>query len=140
LQGCEAAAEVMMTLEMEMLAWSIVLGLVHIVASAVATTCQYGLAWNLGPRDEAMPRLEGIAGRLQRALRNFLETFPLFAAAVLMADALNRHGSLAVLGTQLYFWARVAYLPLYAFGIPVVRTIAWSIATLGIVLILIAVL
>jgi uncharacterized MAPEG superfamily protein len=127
-----------MTLEMKMLAWSIVLGLVHIIASAVATTGQYGAKWNLGPRDEAMPRLEGVAGRLQRALVNFLETFPLFAAAVLMADAVNRHGALAVWGAQLYFWARVAYLPLYAFGVTGVRTFVWTIATVGIVLILIA--
>jgi uncharacterized MAPEG superfamily protein len=127
-----------MTLEMEMLAWSIVLGLVHIVASALATTGQYGAAWNLGPRDQPMPPLQGVAGRLQRALRNFLETFPLFAAAVLMADAVNRHGPLAVWGAQLYFWARVAYLPLYAFGVPGVRTLAWTVATLGIVMILLA--
>jgi uncharacterized MAPEG superfamily protein len=125
-----------MTIELEMLAWSVVLGLVHIVVSTIATTGQYGSAWNLGPRDEAMPRLGGMAGRLDRALKNFLETFPLFAAAVLMADALNRHGSLAVWGTQLYFWARVAYLPLYAFGVTGIRTLAWTIATLGIVLLL----
>ena len=127
-----------MTIEMEMLAWSIVLGFVHIVASAIATTSQYGSAWNLGPRDQAMPRLEGMAGRFERALRNFLETFPLFAAAVLMADAVNRHGSLAVWGAELYFWGRVVYLPLYAFGVPAVRTVAWSIATLGIGLVLLA--
>jgi uncharacterized MAPEG superfamily protein len=127
-----------MTLEMEMLAWSIVLGFVHIVASAIATTSQYGSTWNLSPRDQAMPRLTGVAGRLNRALRNFLETFPLFAAAVLMADAVNRHGSLAVWGSQLYFWARVVYLPLYAFGVPVARTGVWSIATFGIFLILLA--
>jgi uncharacterized MAPEG superfamily protein len=130
--------EEIMTIEMEMLVWSIVLGLVHIVVSAVATTGQYGPAWNVGPRDQAMPRLEGIAGRLQRALRNFLETFPLFAAAVLIADAVNEHGALTTWGVQLYFWARVIYLPLYALGIPVARTIVWSIATLGIVLILLA--
>jgi uncharacterized MAPEG superfamily protein len=129
-----------MTIEMEMLAWSIVLGLVHIVASAIATTGQYGLPWNLSARDQAMPRLEGVAGRLERALKNFLETFPLFAAAVLMADAVNRHGALAVWGAELYFWGRLAYLPLYAFGVPVARTVAWSIATLGIALILLALL
>jgi uncharacterized MAPEG superfamily protein len=129
-----------MTIELEMLAWSVVLGLAHIVASAIATTGQYGPVWNVGPRDQAMPRLEGLAGRLDRALKNFLETFPLFAAVVLMADALNRHGSLAVWGTQLYFWARVAYLPLYAFGVTGIRTLAWTIATLGIVLLLLGLL
>jgi uncharacterized MAPEG superfamily protein len=85
-----------------------------------------------------MPPLQGVAGRLNRALHNFLETFPLFVAAVLMADATNRHGASAVWGAQLYFWARVIYLPIYAAGIPVVRTIVWTIASLGIVMVLLA--
>ena len=54
------------------------------------------------------------AGRgrtLDRALRNFLETFPLFAAVVLAAHATDTHNALTEWGTQLYFRARVAYVP-----------------------------
>lgn len=127
-----------MTTELTMLAWSVVLGFVYIIAGVMAATKQYGSKWNVGPRDEPMPPLQGVAGRLQRALRNFLETFPLFAAAVLIADATNRHGASAVWGTQLYFWARVFYLPIYAAGIPVLRTVVWSISALGIVMVLVA--
>jgi uncharacterized MAPEG superfamily protein len=127
-----------MTPELTMLAWSVVLGFVHIIASAIATTAQYGSKWNVGARDAQMPPLQGVAGRLHRASHNFLETFPLFVAVVLIADATNRHGSLTVWGAQLYFWARVVYLPVYAAGIPVVRTIVWSVATLGIAMILLA--
>ena len=81
-----------------------------------------------------------VAGRLERALRNFLETFPLFAAAVLMAHAAGRHGWMTEWGVQLYFWARLVYLPIYAAGIKVARTIAWLLATLGILLIYFALL
>ena len=119
-----------------MLALSVVLGLVHIVVSAIATTHQYGSKWNLSARDAPMPPLEIVAGRLNRALHNFLETFPLFAVAVLIADATNRHGWLAVWGSQIYFYARVLYLPIYAAGLPVIRTVVWSVATLGIVMVL----
>jgi uncharacterized MAPEG superfamily protein len=129
-----------MTIELEMLALSVVLGFVHITVSAIATTAQYGRAWNVGARDAQMPPLNPVAGRLHRALQNFLETFPFFAAAVLMADAVNRHGPLAVWGTQLYFWARVIYLPLYVAGIPVVRTIVWTASAVGIAMILFALL
>jgi uncharacterized MAPEG superfamily protein len=125
-----------MTTELLMLALSVVLGFVHIIVSATATTCQYGCKWNLSARDDEMPPLRSIAGRLQRALHNFLETFPLFAVAVLIADATNRHGWLALWGSQIYFYARVIYLPLYAAGIPVVRTLVWLVATLGIVMVL----
>ncbi len=121
-----------------MLALSVVLGFVHIIVSATATTSQYGSKWNLSARDDEMPPLRGIAGRLHRALHNFLETFPLFAAAVLIADATNRHGWLALWGSQIYFYARVIYLPVYAAGIPVVRTFVWTMATLGIVMVLLA--
>src|SRR6202049_3304797 len=117
-----------------MLALSVVLGFVHIIVSAIATTHQYGPKWNLSARDAPMPPLLGVAGRLQRALHNFLETFPLFAVAVLIAAATNRHGSMAVLGSQIYFYARVLYLPLYAAGIQVVRTVVWTVASLGIVM------
>jgi len=127
-----------MTPELLMLALSVVLGLVHIVVSAIATTHQYGTKWNLSARDAPMPPLELIAGRLHRALHNFLETFPLFAVAVLIADATNRHGWLALWGSQIYFYARVLYLPIYAAGIPVVRTVVWTVASLGIVMVLLA--
>jgi len=125
-----------MTPELLMLALSVVLGLVHIVVSAIATTHQYGPKWNLSARDAPMPPLEIVAGRLNRALHNFLETFPLFAVAVLIADATNRHGWLAVWGSQIYFYARVLYLPIYAAGLPVIRTVVWGVATLGIVMVL----
>jgi uncharacterized MAPEG superfamily protein len=127
-----------MTPELLMLALSVVLGFAHIIVSAIATTHQYGAKWNLSARDAPMPPLEVVAGRLQRALHNFLETFPLFAVSVLIADATNRHGPLAVWGAQLYFYARVLYLPIYAAGLPVIRTVVWSVATLGILLVLLA--
>ena len=127
-----------MTTELLMLALSVVLGFVHIFACAFAKTAQYGSKWNVGPRDAEMPPLNPLAGRLQRASNNFLETFPLFAVLVLIADAANRHGALTVWGSELYFAARVIYLPLYAAGIPVLRSVAWSAALLGIVMILIA--
>jgi uncharacterized MAPEG superfamily protein len=129
-----------MTIELQMLALSIVLGLLQIILAASMSTSQRGLDWNAGPRDEIKPPLTGTAGRLDRALRNFLETFPLFAAAVLIAHVANRHSAMTVWGAQLYFWGRVIYVPLYAFGVPFVRTLVWLVATLGLVLILLALL
>jgi uncharacterized MAPEG superfamily protein len=125
-----------MTPELLMLALSVVLGFVHIIVSAIATTHQCGLKWNLSARDAPMPPPQVVTGRLQRALHNFLETFPLFAASVLIADATNRHGWLAIWGSQLYFYARVLYLPIYAAGFPVIRTVVWSVAALGILMVL----
>jgi uncharacterized MAPEG superfamily protein len=64
--------------------------------------------------------------------------FPLFAAVVPAAYVSDIHNALTVWGAQLYFWARVAYVPLYAAGIPLIRSLVWNVATLGILLLVIA--
>jgi len=125
------------TTELTLLAWSVVLGLVHAVATGQFSVAQHGLRYGLSPRDEPRP-LTGIGARVQRAFANYMQTFPFFAAAVLMAHAAGRHGWLTVVGAQLYFWARLAYVPLYAAGVVGLRTVAFVVAVVGIVLILIA--
>ena len=60
------------------------------------------------------------------------------AAAVLLANAVDRHNALTEWGAQLYFWGRVSYLPLYAAGIPLVRSLVWNVAAVGILLCLVA--
>ena len=39
-------------------------------------------------------------------------------------------------GRGLYFWARVAYVPLYASGSPIVRSPVWNVATIDTMLII----
>ena len=60
-----------------------------------------------------------------------METLPLFVGAVLACHAAGRERTLAEWGAMLYFWGRLAYLPIYAAGIPYVRTVVWIIATAG---------
>src|SRR5262249_42538538 len=95
--------------------------------------------WAVGARDQAGPSMGTIGGRIDRAWRNYVETFPIFAALVLLAGATGKHSPMIGMGAQLYFYGRVLYLPLYAFGIPVVRTLAWSIATIGIIVVLLGI-
>ena len=129
-----------MTVELKLLAFGTALGLVQIVLAAHAASRQRGYLWTAGSRDEPVPPLTGLAGRLERALRNFLETFPLFAAAILIAHAADKHGRLTQWGAQLYLWGRIAYLLSYAAGIFLLRSVLWNVATLGIVMILAALL
>ena len=114
------------------------LGLVHIILAAQASNLQRGWRWGAGARDEPAAPLAGIGGRLERAQRNFLETFPLFAAAVLIAHAAGEPSWMTVWGAHLYFWARLAYLPAYVSGVYLVRSLIWNVATVGILLILLA--
>jgi len=129
-----------MTTELCMLLWSAVLGLVQIALAATCSVGQRGLDWAASARDEVKPPLSGIGGRLDRARANFLETFPLFAAVVLAAQLLQHHDAMTVLGAQLYFWARLAYVPVYAAGIPYLRTLIWAVSIVGIALVLVPLL
>ena len=71
-----------MTMELRMLAWAVVLGLVHVLLAAALATAQRGVPWNVGNRDGEARPLTGFAARATRASGNFLETFAFFAAAV----------------------------------------------------------
>ena len=99
-----------MGVELQVLTWSVVLAFVHIIASSHAKSLQRGYRWTASARDEQGPPLKGVAGRLERALANYLETFPLFAALVLTAEVADVHTELTTWGSLLYLGARVAYL------------------------------
>jgi uncharacterized MAPEG superfamily protein len=123
-----------------MLTLSAVLGIVQIIAASHAASLQRGYRWTASPRDKQVQPLRGVAGRLDRALRNFGETFALFAAVVLVAHTTDTHEALTEWGARLYFWGRVAYVLLYAAGVPLIRSLVWNVATIGIALIIAALL
>ncbi|HEX4533616.1 MAG TPA: MAPEG family protein [Rhizomicrobium sp.] len=127
-----------MSVEFTMLALAIVLGFVHLFLAAQVITSERGFVWNAGARDNTPPLKGKLAGRLDRAFANFKETFAFFAVAVLMAAALGRHNWMTVGGAELYLAGRIIYLPLYAMGIPFIRTLVWLASTVGIALIVIA--
>ena len=127
-----------MSLELQMLGYSALLGLAQIILASHAASFQRGYRWTAGSREEVVSPLTGAANRFTRALSNFLETFPLFAALVLATHVTHRDGTLTLWGTQLYFWARLAYVPLY--GVRIIRSLVWNVATAGIVLLAFALL
>jgi uncharacterized MAPEG superfamily protein len=128
-----------MSVESWCLFGAMVLGLVHVTAGSFSFKAQVGNAYAVGARDEER-RPIGVAGRLDRAQRNFLETFAIFAAAVLMLEVLGRTGGwLSVAGAAVYLAGRVLFLPLYAAGVPWLRTFSWNGATLGLAMVMVAV-
>ena len=127
-----------MTTEFQALGLSVILGLAQLVLAVCLAIRARGLGWAFSPRDVSVEPLKGLAGRVDRAFYNFLETFPLFAALVLAANAMGIHSALTVWGAGLYFWARVIYLPVYMSGIHVLRTLTWGVSVVGIALFLVA--
>jgi uncharacterized MAPEG superfamily protein len=127
-------------LEIRLLGFSVVLGLVHIIAASHSASLQRGYRWTASARDQPVAPLVGTAGRLARALDNFSETFPLFAALVLAVVVAGKSSQLSEWGAGLYFGARLLYLPLYAFGAPLIRSVVWNVAAFGIILLFAALL
>lgn len=124
--------------ELKMLLYSSILGIVQLLLATHFATLQRGLKWNLSPRDEKVPELTGVAGRLSRAFKNFMETFPFFIAAIIMVQITQMHSTTSSIGAMIYFWARLVYVPLYAAGVPGIRTLVWLISFIGIVMVLAA--
>lgn len=95
-----------MAVDMQMLAWSVVLGLVQMLIAATASVGQRGLNWAASSHDGNPIVLTGMAGRLDRASANCLETFVFFAALALAGDVQQRHSAITVLGAQLSLGTR----------------------------------
>jgi uncharacterized MAPEG superfamily protein len=127
-----------MSIELKVLALSVLLGFAQIIFAASAVTKLRGLQWNAGARDEVMPPPHGTAGRWDRALQNFKETFPLFLAAVLLVQLTGRQSSLSAAGAEIYFLARVIYIPLYVMGTRYIRTVVWIASIVGIAMVLLS--
>jgi uncharacterized MAPEG superfamily protein len=127
------------SVELQSLFCAILLGLVQLLLAVLPSVAARGLPWAAGPRDQPGAPLSTIGGRLDRAYRNFLETFVFFAAAVLLAHALGRSTPNSVLGAQIYLWARVLYVPAYVIPIPFVRTLIWAASLAGLLMVLSAI-
>jgi uncharacterized MAPEG superfamily protein len=78
-----------MTIELRFLVASVILGLVHLIAASHLISFQYVYRWTASDREQVVPPLRGLANRVDQATTNFLETFPFFAALVLMAETAN---------------------------------------------------
>lgn len=128
------------SVEIQMLCWSVVLGLVQLVIATALSVKDQGMPYSLGSRDVSGPAFATLTGRFRRAFQNFRETFVYFAVAVLVVVTLNKTSTHTALGSELFFWARLIYVPVYAAGIAVARTLVWTVSVVGIVMVLLGAL
>jgi uncharacterized MAPEG superfamily protein len=98
-----------------------------------------GLMLALGNR-EKMPDASPLAARADRAARNTLENFVLFAVIVLAAHATGTNDPRVELGAQIFFIARLVYIPIYLAGIPYLRTADYVVSLAGLAMIVKAII
>jgi uncharacterized MAPEG superfamily protein len=123
--------------EIVMLGVSVALLLIQLFLQSISSTLEMGGDYKAGPRDEARV-LEGIfAGRADRAFRNLLETFPVFASLALALVVTGRNGGLGALGAEAWVVTRLLYVPLYFIQIPFARSLVWFISIFALVAMLV---
>lgn len=126
-----------MTTDLTVLVLAVLLAFIQLALYSVAGNIAFGPRYTLGPRDTAPDWAAApIAARLRRAYENLLETLPLFAIAVLIAHVSGTASAVTAVASQVYLGARIVYIPCYVSGIPVVRSLVWSVAALAILVIL----
>jgi uncharacterized MAPEG superfamily protein len=123
-----------MTPDLKILVCSLVLTFVELIVAVLAAQAQIGLGMLAGNR-EGLPPLTGFAGRARRAHRNMMESLPLFIALVLIAQIAGKANGATLTGCELFFWGRLAHWLIYIIGIPWLRTVAWLVSVIGLIVI-----
>ncbi|MGI9351442.1 MAG: MAPEG family protein [Rhizobiaceae bacterium] len=122
-----------MSIELQYLIFAVFLVVIQMILQVGAGFAANGLMGLAGSRDDEV-LASGVGGRFERAYYNMLETFPVFAALVLAIQLTESWTSTSALAVQIYFWARVVYIPVYVIGIPFVRTLVWLVSMIGILM------
>jgi uncharacterized MAPEG superfamily protein len=126
-----------MPAELLVLALGVALLLAHIALQGITATAELGSAWNAGPRDEGLTVTGPFAGRAERALKNYLETFPALIGLALALFVTGKTGGWGAAGAWLWLAARVVYIPLYLFGVSYIRSLVWTVSAVGLTIMLV---
>lgn len=124
-----------MTIELTMLLYSVILAFVIVGLPAIDSILKNGVIIMMGNRDSGLAEPSVWNKRAKRASANMAENLLWFAALVLIAHAAGISTENTVLGAQLFFWGRVGHAATYVAGVPHVRTVAWTVAVVGMVMI-----
>ena len=104
--------------------------IITILVQVLAAAGQVGLGELAKPRDD-MPKLTGVAGRLDRAQINSTIAMALFAPAIFLLEARGAHSAGTLMAAQIFLIARILYVVVYAMGTPWLRTGLWVLAFLS---------
>lgn len=126
-----------MPVELKVLGYAALLQFVQFILMAVPVNMQLGVAYTGGNRDE-QKQATGVPGRLKRALDNHFEGLILFAIAVMVVVLGEASTELTEKCAWAYLWARILYVPAYAWGIFLVRSLIWSVGFIATAIMLIA--
>jgi uncharacterized MAPEG superfamily protein len=122
-----------MSHEIYMLVLSVLLTTLMVLPYAVYRTQKLGGIWQVfkTPLPGDTPFDQDWAHRAYRAHMNAFEGLILFAPLVLVVEITANNNQVTSMATDIYFWSRLAYAPLYYFDVPVLKTSAWAISLIA---------
>ena len=128
-----------MPVEVKVLGYAALLQFVQYVLMAVPVNIQLGTRYTAGPRDQEQ-RPTGVPGRLTRAVNNHFEALALFSIAVLVVVLGDASDAVTGAAAWTYLAARVLYVPAYATGVFLWRSLIWAVGFLATLVMLVAAL
>lgn len=128
-----------MTRELFWLTWTVILTAVMWVPYVLNRLQVRGLGGAMAnPSRTDRPQSEW-ANRMMFAHDNAVENLIIFAPLVLILNAADYSTQWTVLACAVYFWSRLAHVIVYTFGIPVVRTLTFTVGFIAQIVLMLAV-
>lgn len=119
-----------MTIELWLLLGSVVIYSFYLGVQSILYRWQHGLMFAQTARDDEAPA-GVLLGRAERALKNYLETWPCFIVLAVVAHLAAPHDQVVFWGAVDWLVSRILYLPLYLVGIFGIRSLVWFIGAMG---------
>lgn len=119
-----------LTLELRLLAYSILVFFVVVFIQATAGIFHHGGLVLANNRDNLKPP-SVFGARMKRLVDNYRENLWFFAPLVLIAALTNVSNEWTVLGARVFFYSRIAHALLYATGAPLIRPLFWFAGVIG---------
>ena len=98
----------------------------YMVQIFLQETSRFGFdLWGIMGNRDNQPEMSVVAGRLDRAKNNMLESLPMFLGLALLALVKGDDTSRVAHAATIFLIARIVYVPAYVSGIPVLRSLVW---------------
>ncbi|MEP1143093.1 MAG: MAPEG family protein [Henriciella sp.] len=123
-----------MVFELQMVVATSLILFVLLLAQGALVPLNQGLGWGLGSRDEPRDK-SSFQARAARTVANHIEGMCLFVPLAIVVVLTDLSSQLTIWGAGLYVIGRLVFAPLYLLGVPYLRSLAWGISVIGILLI-----
>ena len=123
-----------MGFELQMVLGTVLILFALLMFQGTLVPLNQGFGWGLGSRD-AKQEYTDLQGRTSRTVANHVEGMLLFIPLVAIVELAGLSSALTALGAGIYLIGRIAFAPLYLMGVPYLRSLAWGVAVLGIMLV-----